>query len=105
MSERTVVVSGATSGFANAIEVGPHRLHADEPESEGGTDTGPMPMEILCAALGACTSMTLSLYARKRAIPLERVVVTLQYQKVTPAAGGRADTIARAIQLTGDLTE
>jgi putative redox protein len=72
-----------------------------------------MPFELLCAALGACTSMTVSVYARKRGIPLERVEVTLSYEKVPPAAGaptaappgGRADRIQRAIQLTGDLTE
>ena len=105
MSERTVVVSGASSGFANEIAIGPHRMPADEPVELEGTDTGPTPMELLCAALGACTSMTVSVYARKRGIPLERVEVTLNYEKVTPTAGGRADTIRRAIQLTGDLTE
>ena len=105
MSERTVVVSGASSGFANQIVVGPHRMPADEPVELEGTDTGPTPMELLCSALGACTSMTVSVYARKRGIPLERVEVTLDYEKVTPATGGRADTIRRAIQLTGDLTE
>jgi putative redox protein len=105
MSERTVVVSGAGSGFANEILIGSHRMHADEPAELDGTDTGPAPFELLCAALGACTSMTLGIYARKRSIPLERVEVTLTHEKVTPTAGGRADTIRRAIQLTGDLTE
>src|SRR5688572_16885558 len=57
MSERTVVVSGASSGFANEIAIGPHRMPADEPVELEGTDTGPTPMELLCAALGACTSM------------------------------------------------
>jgi putative redox protein len=49
--------------------------------------------------------MTVSVYARRKGIPLEHVTVTLAYEKVTPAPGGRADTIKRAIQLTGDLTE
>lgn len=106
MSERTVVVSGAAAGFANEIAIGPHHLPADEPVDLEGTDTGPTPMELLCAALGACTSMTLGVYARKRGIPLERVIVTLEYEKITPPSPGvRADTVRRAIQLTGNLTE
>lgn len=102
---RSVVVSGAASGFVNEIVIGPHRIAADEHVEAGGTDTGPDPFELLCSALGACTSMTLGVYARRRGIPLEAVKVTLTYSAVTPTAGGRASTIERAIQLTGELTE
>ena len=70
-----VVVSGNAAGFAQDIEAGRHRLAADEPEAAGGTDTGPSPYDLLLTALGACTSMTLAMYARRKQWPLERVSV------------------------------
>src|SRR5580765_5607769 len=74
-----VVVSGPASGFAQEISVGQHRLKSDEPAPSGGTDTGPSPYDLLLAALGSCTSMTISLYARRRKWPLEAVVVRLRH--------------------------
>ena len=67
----TVIVRGGATGFAQEIEAGRHRLVADEPVEAGGTDAGPSPYELLLAALGACTSMTLSMYARRKQWPLE----------------------------------
>ncbi|MGZ4967732.1 MAG: OsmC family protein, partial [Chthoniobacterales bacterium] len=64
-----VIVRGTASGFAQQIEAGSYRLVADEPKSYGGTDTGPGPYDLLLAALGACTSMTVGWFARSKKIP------------------------------------
>jgi putative redox protein len=106
-----VVVRGDATGFVQKIEVGSHRLEADEPVAFGGTDTGPSPYDLLLAALGTCTSMTISLFARRKGWPLENVTVSLHHSKIhaTDCADcetkvGKIDTIEREIQLTGDLT-
>src|SRR5918995_6082514 len=79
---RDVVVHGSTRGFAQEIAVGGHQLGADEPVTVGGTDTGPGPYDLLLAALGSCTSMTLGLYARRKQWPLEAVTVRLRHAKI-----------------------
>ncbi len=76
-----VFVRGSSTGFAQEILAGPHRMTADEPRSAGGTDTGPSPYELLLAALGACTSMTVGMYARRKGWPLEEVSVNLRHSK------------------------
>ena len=65
-----VIVRGGATGFAQEIEIGAHRLTGDEPVAFGGTGTGPSPYDFLLAALGTCTSMTISLYARRKGWPL-----------------------------------
>jgi putative redox protein len=107
----TVVVSGASSGFVQDVQMGKHELVADEPLAVGGTDTGPAPYDLLLASLGACTSMTVSMYARRKNWPLESVRVELRHSKVRVgepvAEGGKAperDQIERDIQLIGNLT-
>ncbi len=80
---RQVVVRETRAGkFQQTIAVGPHQLLADEPIAAGGEDTGPGPYDFLLAALGACTSMTMRLYADRKALPLERVTVTLTHSKI-----------------------
>ena len=66
---REVVVTGDASGFEQRIGVGVHELRSDEPKGVGGTDTGLTPYDLLLAALGSCTSMTLGLYAATRSTP------------------------------------
>ena len=112
MVERPVVVEGASSGFKNQIDIGPHRLMADEPVAVGGTDQGPGPYELLCAALGACTSMTVSMYARRKGWPLASVRVQLRHGKVhaedcaeCESKKGMVDVIERDIQLVGELSD
>ncbi len=108
-----VVVSEAGEGpFAQYVSVGRHRLRADEPVSIGGLDTGPTPYGYLLTALGACTAMTLRMYADRKKLPLRGVTVRLKHDKVHAAdsvdAGGRGakiDQIALTIELAGDLDD
>src|SRR5512138_3030964 len=81
-SEGEVIVRGAGDGFAQEITAGSHHLRGDEPVSAGGTDTGPTPYDLLLAALGSCTSMTLSLYARRKQWPLNSVTIRLRHSRV-----------------------
>jgi len=96
--------------FTNQIFVGAHVVHADEPVAAGGLDTGLSPYDLLCASLGACTSMTLRMYADLKGIPLERVSVELRHQKIHAAdcaecetREGKIDRIERSIALEGNL--
>jgi len=107
---REVVVHGSAKGFAQEVAVGGHRLTADEPAAAGGTDSGPGPYDLLLAALGSCTSMTVGLYARRKQWPLEAVRVRLRHAKVHAAdcedcetKVGMLDRIERDIELVGPL--
>lgn len=106
-----VVSFGPASGFAQIVEIGPHWLAADEPVGSGGTDTGPAPYDLLAAALGTCTSMTLTFYARREGIPLESTRVAVRHSKIhaddcaaCATQDGRIDYLEREIELTGDLS-
>ena len=90
--------------------VGPHRLVADEPVAAGGEDTGPGPYDFLLAGLGACTSMTMRLYADRKSLPLDRVTVTLKHSKIhardceeCETREGMLDQIDRVIAMDGAL--
>jgi uncharacterized OsmC-like protein/fermentation-respiration switch protein FrsA (DUF1100 family) len=108
---RDVVVQEARRGkFQQTVTVGPHRLTADEPTSAGGDDTGPGPYDFLLAALGACTSMTMRMYAARKALPLDRVTVMLRHSKVhaedcaeCETKSGMLDQIEREIAMEGTL--
>ena len=107
----TVTVAESGDGpLSQVINASGHPLRADEPEAQGGHDTGPSPYDFLLAGLGACTSMTLRLYARRKGWPLEKVTVTLNHDKIhardcadCETKEGRLDRIERAIQLEGPL--
>ena len=107
----TVVVRETRRGtFQQDIVSGAHHLLADEPVNVGGLDSGPGPYDLLLAALGACTSMTLRLYADRKKMPLTRVQVRLRYGRIhaTDCAEcetkeGMIDRIERVITLEGEL--
>jgi uncharacterized OsmC-like protein/fermentation-respiration switch protein FrsA (DUF1100 family) len=108
---RNVVVRETrNSKFQQTISVGPHRLVADEPVAAGGEDSGPGPYDFLLAALGACKSMTMRLYADRKSLPLERATVTLNHSKIhaedcaeCETKEGMLDQIEVAISLEGAL--
>src|SRR2546430_860622 len=96
--------------FTNQVVVGRHVIRADEPVAAGGLDSGLSPYDLLCAALGACTAMTLRLYADLKGIPLVRVSVELKHEKIhavdcaeCETKEGKIDRIERLIGLEGDL--
>ena len=108
---RTVVRTGG-DGFRTEILANGHPLIADEPESVGGTNTGPTPYELLTASLGACTSMTLRMYADRKGWPLDGVEVRLDHAKVhcedcaeAEKGSSKIDRITREITLEGDLDD
>lgn len=98
--------------YAQDISVGSHLLTADEPIANGGNDLGPSPYDFLLAGLGACTSMTLRLYADVRKFPLEKVIVRLAHDKIHIEDSKncenkevKVDHIDRKIELVGNLTQ
>ncbi len=113
-----VVVAETTQGlFLNHVVTGRHRFLADEPESVGGFDAGPGPYDLLAAALGACTSMTLRMYADRKQLPLDKVTVEVSHDKVHAAdvatdtadgavpKNGKIDQFTRVLYLEGELDE
>jgi len=106
-----VVAESGTGKYAQSVQLGRHRFTADEPASAGGADTGPNPYDYLLAGLGACTSMTLRMYAELKKLPLRRVHVRLSHRKVhaqdcadCQTREGRIDEIERVITLEGELS-
>ena len=90
------------SAYANEIDVDGHILNADEPEPDGGKNLGPSPHEILLAALGACTAMTVRWYALRHDIPLESVDVALTYRRDhLEGHSGLLDIFAKEVNFTG----
>jgi putative redox protein len=106
------VVEAGEGKFAQDILIGRHRLRADEPLAAGGGDTGPNPYDLLLAALGACTAMTVRLYADLKQLALDRVRVDLRHRKVHAAdcaecetREGKIDWIEREVTFEGSLDE
>ena len=98
--------------FQQEVVAGAHRFMADEPIEVGGLDSGPGPYDLVLAGLGACTSMTMRLYAERNALPLDRVTVRLSHSRIHAAdcescetKEGMIDRIDRAITLSGNLNE
>jgi putative redox protein len=105
-----VVRETRESKFQQTVTIGPHKMLADEPVAAGGQDSGPGPYDYLLAGLGACTSMTMRLYADRKTLPMERVTVTLKHSKIhaqdcaeCETKAGMLDQIERVIKIEGAL--
>jgi putative redox protein len=113
IAEGLVVVSETGDGrFTQEVRSGRHVLVSDEPRSVGGNDQGPGPYEYLLAGLGACTSMTIRMYAEHKGWPLERVAVQLTHAKIhakdcadCETENGKIDEITREITINGPLDD
>lgn len=107
-----IVVRGDARGFMQQVVLASHHLIADEPASAGGTDAGPNPYDLLLASLGACTSMTVAMYARRKQWPLDGVTVRLSHSKIHAAdcqecetREGLIDRIVLDLELMGPLEQ
>jgi putative redox protein len=106
------VVVSSDENLRQEIWAGRHTLAADEPRELGGDDTAPTPYELLLAALGACTSMTLQMYARRKGWPLEHVEVRLKHDRIhardcaeCEEKEGYLDRVEKHIAVSGPLTQ
>jgi len=111
-AEKQVSVRLGNNGYTTEIMAGHHGLVADESEELGGNDFGPSPYELLNAALGACTAMTLQMYARRKKWDLQEVKVHLEYKRsykedceACPDSERRLDNFVKCIELIGDLDD
>ncbi len=96
---RVVVNLRDTTGYTCEAKAGDHALIVDEPTSLGGKNLGPSPYEYLKAALGACTAMTIRMYADRKKWPVDDVIVTLSHSR----DANKQSVFVRDIQLVGDL--
>jgi putative redox protein len=110
--DNRVTTSTEHAGFFTELFAKGHAMIADEPLQYGGTDRGPTPYDYLLAALGACTSMTVQMYARHKKLPLDKAVVRLTHKKIhaedcghCEATDGKIDRMEREIELIGELDE
>jgi uncharacterized OsmC-like protein/alpha/beta superfamily hydrolase len=108
--DHVMVRETRNSKFQQTVTVGPHHLLADEPVAAGGEDSGPGPYDLVLAGLGACTSMTMRMYAERKSLPLERVTVTLKHGKIhaedcaeCETKAGMLDQFDRDIRMEGAL--
>jgi len=109
---RSVVVEAGRLRYAQSVLIGPHLLQGDEPVSVGGSDVGPNPYELLLAALGTCTSITVRMYAERKQWPLESVHIELSYARVHADDGTAfdkelklVDGIEMELRFRGKLSE
>ena len=103
MSDNSVTVTSTATHWRADITDGTHRWHADEPVSVGGGDTGPNPSQMICGALGACTVITVQMYAARKQWPVTAVEVTVTKNPRGKPADG-ATELDRQIKLTGELS-
>ncbi len=109
--DRRVTVHTPASGFRTGVAVRQHALVADEPTEVGGTDQGPTPYDLLAAALGTCTAMTIRMYADRKRWPLTGVTVQVEHDRLhatdcanCETAEGKIDRLRRTLTFDGDLS-
>ncbi|SDT99350.1 bifunctional alpha/beta hydrolase/OsmC family protein [Stappia sp. ES.058] len=113
-ADGVVVTETGAGKFQSVVRIGTHRLLTDEPEAVGGLDSGPSPYDYLAAALGACTVMTLRMYAEHKGLEIGRIGTTVHHEKVHAedcvdctddhrARGGKIDRLERIVHLSGDI--
>lgn len=107
-----VIVSEQDKKATRTINMNVHQLTADEPVAKGGSDLGPSPYELLLSALGACTSITVRMYANHKKMALDNIEVTLTHKKVNASElpnsetrEGQVDVIEKKIKLEGNLSQ
>ena len=108
---REVIVRGDGQGLQHEVLAEPHRLAADEPPDLGGSDRGPNPYDLLLASLGACTAMTVTMYAKRKGFPLRGVTARLRHARIhaddcaaCETEQGRIDSIRLDVELEGPLS-
>ena len=104
MSGTVVVAENGQGRYQQQVSAGKHIMLADEPESMSGGDAGPAPFDFLMAGLGACTSMTLRMYAERKGLALTGISVVLNHDK-TEVDGIQRNRISRQITLEGNLSD
>ena len=109
---KVLVAENEETPYGQSISAGGHALRADEPERAGGRNTGPGPYDLLMAALGACTSMTIRMYAQRKKWPLEHVSVLLEHEKIHASdcaecetREGKLDRFTRQVTIRGPLDD
>ena len=112
LSDNRIIARTGMTGFRTEIVAGGHSLVADEPISAGGANSGPTPYDLLVSALGACTGMTLRMYADRKKLPLDSIIVRLKHDKIHAEdcqdcedPRSKIDFIEREIELNGDLDQ
>jgi len=110
LSDNRVITRTGKVGFRTEIVANGHSLISDEPIAVGGSNTGPNPYDLLVSALGACTGMTLRMYADHKKLHLDDVIVKLRHEKIhaldcaeCDQSGSKIDLIEREIELEGEL--
>ncbi len=102
----TITVSERPGGkYTNDVKSSRHQLLADEPLEFGSADLGPSPFELVAAGLGACTSITLRMYADRKAWPVDKISVDVSHAKEIHGDGIKRDVFTRVIKIEGDLDE
>ncbi len=105
MAETVKVKERAGGLYTNDVLTSRHHLYADEPADMGSADLGPSPYEYICAGLGACTSITLRMYAERKKWPVTQIEVDVSYRRETHSDGLQRNVFTRIISVKGDLDE